>query len=285
VLEHITPVLLTLNEAANISRTLESLSWARDIVVVDSGSRDGTRRIVKSYSNTRLFQRDFDTHARQWNFAIHETGVSTQWILALDADHAPTDALLAELTALSPTPDVYGYRIGFIYCVGGRPLHGSLYPPLVSLYRRGRGCYVQQGHTQRLRIQGRVERLRGRIRHDDRKSLSAWFSAQLRYARLEAELIRTTPWRHLSASNRLRRLIVPAPLAALLWSLLLKGTLFDGPAGVWYSAQRLTAECLLSVQLLLPRAGDPVVDRPADDAVTFESGMPPYTRPDSGAPC
>ena len=83
MLDNITPVLLTFNEAANISRTLECLSWARDIVVVDSGSRDGTRGIVESYSNTRFYHRDFDNHARQWNHAISNTGIRSDWILAL----------------------------------------------------------------------------------------------------------------------------------------------------------------------------------------------------------
>jgi len=251
MLDQITPVLLTLNEAANISRTLESLSWARDIVVVDSYSRDGTRSIVESYSNTRCFQRGFDGHARQWNFAIHNTAIRTQWVLALDADHVPEVGLISELSCLSPGPDVCGYRIGFIYCVHGRPLHGSLYPPLVSLFRHQRAHYVQEGHTQRVQVGGKVEPLQGRIRHDDRKPLGSWFNAQRRYLKLEVELIRTTPWRHLSWSNRLRRCVLPAPFVVLLWSLLVKGAILDGRAGLSYGFQRMLVEFMLSLQLLL----------------------------------
>ncbi len=251
MLDDITPVLLTLNEAANISRTLECLSWARDIVVLDSGSRDGTRGIVESYSNTRFFQRDFDSHARQWNYAISSTGIRSEWILALDADHAPSIELIEELAMLSPKDELCGYRVNFIYCVRGRRLRGSLYPPLVSLFRRGRARYVQQGHTQRLRAPGPVGQLRGFMLHDDRKSLMHWSGAQWRYMKLEADLITSVPWRQLSLSNRLRRLILPAPVLVLLWSLLIKGTILDGPAGWSYSFQRLYAESLLSLRLLL----------------------------------
>jgi len=251
MLDNITPVLLTLNEAANISRSLECLSWARDIVVLDSGSRDGTRAIVESYSNTRFFQRTFDNHARQWNYAINSTGIDNEWILALDADHAPTTELIEELAMLSPMNEICGYRVNFIYCIRGRRLRGSLYPPLVSLFRRGRAQYVQQGHTQRLRAQGPVGELHAFMLHDDRKSLMRWTSAQWRYMKLEADLIHSLPWQQLSQSNRLRRLILPAPVAVLLWSLLIKGTILDGPAGWSYSFQRMFAECLLSLRLLL----------------------------------
>ncbi len=66
MLDHITPVLLTFNEEVNIGRTLSHLTWAKDIVVVDSGSTDKTLAIVASCSQARLFSRPFDTHGNQW---------------------------------------------------------------------------------------------------------------------------------------------------------------------------------------------------------------------------
>ena len=70
MLEDITPVILTFNEEANIGRTLERLNWARDIVVVDSFSTDATVSIASRNNRVRVFQRVFDSHALQWNFAI-----------------------------------------------------------------------------------------------------------------------------------------------------------------------------------------------------------------------
>ena len=250
MLDTITPVILTLNEAANISRTLEGLSWAQNVVVVDSGSVDGTRGIIESYSNTQYFQRDFDSHAQQWNFAISETGIESDWILALDADHSPSNELIEEFAALVPEKNVCGYWVRFIYCVFGRPLRASLYPPLVSLFRRGSGQYIQQGHTQRLRVNGQLKQLKAPMLHDDRKPINQWFSSQQRYMKLEAELITSARWQDLSTSNKLRILIIPAPIAALCWSLLVKGAALDGSAGWYYSFQRFIAECILSLQLL-----------------------------------
>ena len=83
----ITPVLLTFNERPNIGRTLSHLDWADEIVVVDSGSNDGTLDVLRQNPKVRVYERKFDTHAGQWRYAITETNISTPWILRLDADY------------------------------------------------------------------------------------------------------------------------------------------------------------------------------------------------------
>src|SRR5215217_7735082 len=85
MIEDITPVIITYNEAANIARTLGRLVWARRIVVVDSGSTDETLEIIRSYPQTELINRPFDDFASQCNFAIAQ--VTTTWVLSLDADY------------------------------------------------------------------------------------------------------------------------------------------------------------------------------------------------------
>src|SRR5262245_55419490 len=102
MLDHITPVLLTCNEEQNIARTLSHLAWAKDIVVVDSGSTDRTLGILANFSNVRVFNRNFDSHADQWRYAVEETQIATDWILRLDADYQVGDTLVAEIAALDP---------------------------------------------------------------------------------------------------------------------------------------------------------------------------------------
>ena len=106
MLADITPVILTYNEAANIGRSLERLAWARDVVVVDSGSTDETLAIVARFSNARTVHRPFDTHAEQWRFAVGETGVATDWVLRLDADYMMQPALQDEVAALAPAAEL-----------------------------------------------------------------------------------------------------------------------------------------------------------------------------------
>ena len=86
MLDQITPIILTWNEAPNIGRTLDQLQWARDIIVVDSLS--DTRRSISSLArpNSSL-QAAIRFAEDQWNFALCETGFTTEWVLALDADY------------------------------------------------------------------------------------------------------------------------------------------------------------------------------------------------------
>jgi glycosyltransferase involved in cell wall biosynthesis len=250
VLADITPVILTYNEAANIGRSLERLIWAREVVVVDSGSTDDTLAIAGGFANTRVVQRPFDTHAQQWRFATAETGITSAWILRLDADYMLEPALREEIAALEPEAGTAAYRIAFTYCMDGKPLRASLYPALPVLFRRGRGSFVQDGHTEKLRIDGPVVALTHRLLHDDRKSLERWLQSQSRYQVAEAEKLASRPWSELSWADRLRCTRVLGPLAVAVHCLFVKGLIFDGTAGLFYTAQRMTADMILSMHLL-----------------------------------
>lgn len=253
-LRSITPVILTFDEEPNIGRTLAALAWAADIVVVDSMSTDRTVEIAEAHPNVRVFRRAFDVHARQWNFAIGETGIATEWILALDADYVLPEALVAELRGIEPAAQTAGYRTRFDYCVFGHPLRGSVYPPVTTLFRRGRGAYRQDGHTQRVQVDGPVEALANPIRHDDRKSLGRWLASQSRYMELEAEKLEGG-LEPLGLPDRIRKWVVVAPIVVPLHVLLAKGAILDGRAGLFYALQRGAAEAILSLHLLRRRLG------------------------------
>jgi glycosyltransferase involved in cell wall biosynthesis len=255
--DRITPVILTYNEAPNLARTLARLTWAKEIVVVDSGSTDQTREIAERHPGVRVVPRPFTTHAEQWNFGIQETGITTEWVLALDADFVLSDEAVAEIRSLRPPDDVDGYRAAFDYCIDGRPLRGAAYPPVVVLFRRTRAHYRQDGHTQRVHLDGRVEALRGRIRHDDRKPLSHWLASQSRYMKLEVDKLTGAGAGSLGATDRLRKAIVIMPPLMFLYCYVLRGGILDGKAGLYYALQRSAAELVLSLYLLQRRLGLP----------------------------
>ena len=246
----ITVLILTYNESPNIARTLSKLSWANDVVVVDSCSTDGTREIASAHPGVRIFQRPFTTHAEQWNYGLQQTGIASEWVLALDADFVLSDEVAREIQALEPDAVTAGYRASFTYCIDGRPLRGAAYPPVVVLFRRSRAIYEQDGHTQRVRVDGRIDPLAGRIFHDDRKSLTHWISAQARYMRLEAAKLTAAAPSSLGWADRLRKLIVVAPPAMFVYCFLFRGGILDGRAGLFYALQRTTSELLLSLYLV-----------------------------------
>lgn len=247
MLDHITPVLLTYNEERNITRTLTRLRWARDVVVVDSGSTDKTLALLAQYSNVRVFSRCFDTHANQWRYAVEKTSISTEWVFRLDADYQVSDALVSELTQLDPGSPTAAYRIGFDYAVFGRPLRSSLYPSNTVLLRRGRFTISDKGHTEVWAISGPIVMLNAKIVHDDWKSIEQWLPSQSRYMQRE---LRHPGGRSSGLVSWLRRTPPLMPIVMFVYCLFGKGLIFNGRAGLFYSLQRLVSESILSLLIL-----------------------------------
>lgn len=253
MLDQITPLILTFNEAPNIGRVLDRLKWAKHVVVVDSYSADATESIAKAYPNVVFVQRPFDCHANQWNHGLRETGIDTEWVLALDADFVLPDAFVEEIRALNPAAGTAGCRARFRYCIDGAPLRGTAYTPVTVLFRRETARYEQDGHTQRVRIEGAIRDLRARIDHDDRKSLDRWFQSQIRYMRLESEKLARQRFSEAPFRDRVRKLIVVAPVLMFFYCMFVKRNVLDGRAGLQYALQRSVAEAILSLLLLQAR--------------------------------
>jgi hypothetical protein len=243
-------LLITFNEIANIERTLKALAWVPEVVVIDSGSADGTLAVLAAHPHVRVIQRRFDSFAEQCNFGLDQ--ISSDWVLSLDADYGVPAALATAMPALIARADregLAGYSLPFRYCIDGQPLRGSLLPPRVCLYRTRSGRYRDEGHGHRVVLNGPTAPLTLAILHDDRKPLARWLASQQRYLTIEAANLLDTPAAQLSPVDRLRRHTPLAPLAALVVCLLLRGGLLDGAAGLTYALQRTYAELLLLLLL------------------------------------
>ncbi len=248
MLHDVTPLILTWNEEANLERSLARLSWANQVVIVDSFSTDRTEEIAKRHPNVRWIQRAFDNHTDQWNHGVD--AIKTPWVLAMDADYVLDEGFEDELAATNAPRTVNAYFARFRYLIHGRSLSASLYPPRAVLFRKS-GCrYIQDGHTQTLNISGETGWLNSLIAHDDRKPLSRWFSSQAKYAALEAEKLLSIPVGTLRIQDRLRRTGWAAIPATFLYTLLAKRTLLDGWPGWYYTLQRTLAEVMLALEIL-----------------------------------
>jgi glycosyltransferase involved in cell wall biosynthesis len=243
----ITPLILTYNEAPNIDRSLRQLTWAKEIIVIDSYSEDSTLEILKSYPQIKIFQRKFDTHTNQWNYGLEQ--IESEWVLSLDADYVLADSPIETFKLLTDS-DINGYFIPFKYCVFGKPLRGTILPPRLALFKKASATYIDDGHTQLLKLEGRSSQLNYYIHHDDRKPLSRWLWAQDRYMVIEAKKLLETPDRELSLGDRLRKRKVFAPFIILIYCLILKGGIFDGWQGWYYGFQRTLAELLLAIHII-----------------------------------
>lgn len=246
--DQITPLIIAADEAANIGRTLDKLTWAKRIVVIDSGSTDETLEIVRRDPQVEVIHRPFTDFASQCNFGL--TQVASPWVLSLDADYELSDALVAELGALAPAEHVAGFRARFVYRIHGRALRGTLYPPRTVLYRTDKAQYRNEGHGHRVMVDGEVAALNGVIYHDDRKPLARWYATQRRYAGREADHLIAAPHDSLTRADRIRLMAWPAPIGVLLYVLLVKGCILDGWAGWYYALQRAVAEALIALELI-----------------------------------
>jgi glycosyltransferase involved in cell wall biosynthesis len=248
MLDDITPLIITWNEANNIRRTLDKLIWAKRIVVVDSGSTDGTIEVLRTYRQVEILHRPFTDFASQCNFGVSH--VTTPWVLSLDADYELSDELVTELKSLVPTEAAVGYAAKFIYRIYGRPLRASLYPPRTVLYRRDKAVYQNEGHGHRVVIDGMISSLSAPIYHDDRKPLARWFASQQRYAQIESEYLLSANRADLGRIDRIRLAAWPAPLFVLVYTLLIKKCVLDGWPGWAYALQRTLAETLIALEII-----------------------------------
>jgi glycosyltransferase involved in cell wall biosynthesis len=248
IANQITPLLITHDEAPNIERILAKLLWAKRIIVVDSGSTDGTLEILARYSQIEVLSRPFTSFADQCNFGL--AAVRTEWVLSLDADYELSADFVKELQHLDCAADVNGYWARFIYKIYGRPLRGTLYPPRIVLHRVRNVRYFKEGHAHRVAVPGNIGNLRSVIYHDDRKPLLRWYRSQQKYAEAEAQHLLTTNPRALSRIDRLRRSTWIVPIVAPIYVLFVRGCIIDGWAGWHYALQRLVAEGMIALSVL-----------------------------------
>ena len=129
--------MIARNEEANLSRTLDSIRWADEIVIVDSGSTDRTPEIARYYGANHLFHRDFRGFGPQKNLAIDTC--TSDWIYLLDADEVIPPELAAEIRTILENPQYDAYWQPRVNLFLGRWIrHGGFYPDRkLRLFKRG----------------------------------------------------------------------------------------------------------------------------------------------------
>lgn len=242
----ITPVILTDNEETNIRITLESLAWAPRIIVLDSGSTDRTAEIARSFRNVVWVVRAFDNHRNQWEYGIRQTGIETEYVLALDADMRASTEFADELEKFAKAGKFAGAWLPFEYRVLGRSLRRSIYPSQLRIFRKSEVRVTQPGHTQVFDVAGPVYRFRSALIHEDLKPFDRWLMNQTRYAALEAKRIRDARRRKLKDS--LRRLGV-SPFIWGIYAYAKAGGPLNSPAARAYAYERFIFEALLARRL------------------------------------
>jgi len=226
----ISACVITLNEADRIDACLESLAFCDDIVVVDSGSTDGTCERATALG-ARVLQRAFDGYRSQKEFAVR--AAQHDWVLCVDADERVTPALRTAIEAERARAfPAAGYRFARATDYFGAFLrHGNAYPDRVlRLFDRRRGGFHGEREIhEHASVDGAVQTLAGDLEHRAYRSLSDQLSRLERYARLMAE--------HQHAAGRRAHLhnIVFNPFWRFLRGYVLRAGFLDGWRGLVYA--------------------------------------------------
>lgn len=255
-------LLITLDEALHITACLHSLSSAERIVVIDSGSADGTLQMAAAIPGVSVLTRPFDTFAEQRNYGLENCFAHDDWVLHVDADERVTPQLAAEIAGLEPAADAVAFNVASRTFLHGRPvLRASGYPVYQTrLTRAGRFRFEEVGHGQKApRALGALPRLKQPYDHHPfEKGFEEWRSRHEAYAAKEAaevlrggarprlaealqDSVQRRQWlKHASAHVRARPWLV--------WSYLMFVRLgvLDGAPGWEYCRRRFLYERMVS---------------------------------------
>ena len=189
--------LITLNEEDNLPRTLASVRFADEIVLVDSGSTDRTVEIAKLFG-AKVFSEEWKGFALQKNSAIDKCAGT--WVLSLDADEELTEELQAEIRGMleadeGTTPQVDGYRLRLRHVFLGRWMRfGGYYPDMkLRLFRRvtssGVAHFSDRPVHESVQVEGRVESLTKDFLHHGYPNLELYLEHMNRYSSLGAKIV------------------------------------------------------------------------------------------------
>lgn len=249
----VTAVVLTRDEEPNIKRCLTSLSWASQILIVDSGSIDNTVSIAKSLG-AEVVEQPWLGYSAQRECALRLPQIQNDWVYFVDADEWVSPQLATEIESCMKAPSCAAFSQRLRLVFQDRWIrHGGWYSAslVIRLVDRRYTRYGEKLVGERANVNGSVDRLRNDIVDDDLKGISKWLKKHLNYAELEAEqrprhqpitkrlrILRTrdvSDGRPLS-SVILRDIIFPSvpakPLVLFLYMYIVRLGILDGKAGL-----------------------------------------------------
>ena len=191
-IQDITFIILTKNEEINLPDCLESIKdFAKRIVIVDSSSCDRTVEIAKSFG-ADVYVHEFENYARQFNWAIDNTNISTKWTFRLDADERLTPKLCEELSELikeHDNDDVTGITMeAWLYFLGKRISHGSPKKRKLMLFKTGIGRIEDRKMDEHTILsQGESISCKEKFIHYDFKDMTHWVNKMNWYATREMQ--------------------------------------------------------------------------------------------------
>lgn len=234
----ISVVIITKNEAQNISDCLESVKWADEIIVVDSGSEDETISIAKRFTDKVLIN-EWKGFADQKSFAMNQA--SNEWILSIDADERVTEKLKDEILN-SDLNQFDGYRIKRENYFLGKLIRGCGWGNdyQLRLFRKSKTKLTNRLVHEGFEVEGKIGQLKNSMLHFSYRNFSDAITKINHYSTLEA--IEKQNRKKVTAFT-----IVVTPVVAFLQHFFLRKGFIDGIYGLFVSIMHAITK--LQVQL------------------------------------
>jgi glycosyltransferase involved in cell wall biosynthesis len=188
MIQKLTVIIITKNEAARIDACLRSVAWAHEIVVMDSGSTDDTVARCQAYTD-KVFVTDWPGYGAQKNRALAKA--SGDWVLALDADEQLSDELAQEIRSIiagNATHTAYSMPRHSSY-LGKFLRHGDwANDRCTRLFRRGAASFSEDPVHERLNVpDGQIGKLKHPLYHETFSSLAQMLDKLNSYSTLSAQ--------------------------------------------------------------------------------------------------
>jgi glycosyltransferase involved in cell wall biosynthesis len=180
--------IITRDAAHQIDACLQSVGFADEVLVVDSGSSDGTPELAARHG-ARVVHQDWLGYGRQKQFAVEQA--AHDWVLCIDADERVTPQLRAGIEAALQAPSAAGYAMARCNLFLGRWLrHGEGYPDWsLRLFDRRRGRWSDDAVHEKVLCEGAVAKIAGDLLHESCDSFATYLDKQNRYTSLQAEAL------------------------------------------------------------------------------------------------
>ncbi len=181
----ISAVIIARDAADQLPACLASLAFCAEILVVDSGSADGTPDIARA-AGARVIETHWRGYGPQKQFAVEQA--AHDWVLCIDADERVSPELAASIAAVLPAPTFFAYRFARCNRFLGRYLrHGEGYPDWsLRLFHRAHARWSEDAVHERVIAECPIGTLRGDLLHDSAESLERYLEKQNRYSTLVA---------------------------------------------------------------------------------------------------
>ena len=217
-------VLITLNAAQQLDACLQSVKFADEIVVVDSGSSDDTLAIALKYG-ARIISQSWLGFGPQKQFAVEQA--RNDWVLCLDADERVSEDLHRSILAALSQAEFHAYRMPRSNRFMGRYLrHGEGYPDWsLRLFDRRHARWSEDAVHEKVLTGSEIGTLRGDLLHDSAEDLAAYLDKQNRYTSLQASAL------HLAGRRAYLTQLLFSPVVRFVRFYFFRLGMLDGTAG------------------------------------------------------